>query len=59
MGRLGQGDCLREKCVLGAGRAGQGLRLDGQDKLKVRMELPGAAERIRVAGELLTALAAR
>ncbi len=31
--------------------------LDGQDKLKVRMELPGAAERIRAAGEILTALA--
>ncbi len=30
--------------------------LDGQDKLKVRFELPGASERLRVAGELLAAL---
>jgi transcription-repair coupling factor (superfamily II helicase) len=31
--------------------------LDGQDKLKVRLDLPGAAERLRCASELLTALA--
>jgi transcription-repair coupling factor (superfamily II helicase) len=31
--------------------------LDGQDKLKVRLELPGASERLRVASELLAALA--
>jgi transcription-repair coupling factor (superfamily II helicase) len=31
--------------------------LDGPDKLKIRVELPGAAERIRVAGEILQALA--
>ena len=30
--------------------------LDGQDKLKVRLDLPGAAERIRAAGEIITAL---
>jgi transcription-repair coupling factor (superfamily II helicase) len=33
--------------------------LDGQDKLKVKLELPGAAERLRAAQELLTALAQR
>jgi transcription-repair coupling factor (superfamily II helicase) len=31
--------------------------LDGPDKLKIRVELPGAAERIRVAGEILDVLA--
>lgn len=30
--------------------------LDGPDKLKIRLELPGAAERIRVAGEILDVL---
>ncbi|ANB18591.1 Transcription-repair coupling factor [Dokdonella koreensis DS-123] len=30
--------------------------LDGQDKLRIKMELPGAAERIRTAGELLAIL---
>ncbi|MBS0432642.1 MAG: transcription-repair coupling factor [Proteobacteria bacterium] len=34
-------------------------KLDGQDKLRVTMELPGAAERLRAAGELLDALAAK
>jgi len=33
--------------------------LDGQDKFKVRMELPGAAERIGAAQSLLTALGGR
>jgi transcription-repair coupling factor (superfamily II helicase) len=33
--------------------------LDGQDKLRIRLELPGAAERIRSSGELLEALARR
>ena len=33
--------------------------LDGQDKLKLRMEMPGAAERLRSAQELLTALGRR
>jgi len=33
--------------------------LDGQDKFKVRMELPGAAERIVAAQSLLTALGGR
>jgi transcription-repair coupling factor (superfamily II helicase) len=33
--------------------------LDGQDKLKLRMELPGAAERIGAAQSLLTALGGR
>ena len=33
--------------------------LDGQDKLKVKMELPGTAERLRAAQELLTSLAQR
>jgi transcription-repair coupling factor (superfamily II helicase) len=33
--------------------------LDGQDKLKVRMELPGAAERIGAAQSLLTSLGGR
>lgn len=30
--------------------------LDGQDKVRVRLELPGAAERLSVASELLDAL---
>jgi transcription-repair coupling factor (superfamily II helicase) len=34
-------------------------KLDGQDKLKVLMELPGAAERIRTAQEILVQLGAR
>ncbi len=34
-------------------------QLDGQDKLRLRMDLPGAAERLRVARELLTALGQR
>ena len=29
---------------------------DGQDKVRVKLELPGAAERLRTAGEILTAL---
>jgi len=29
---------------------------DGQDKLRVKLELPGAAERLRTAGEIVTAL---
>ena len=33
--------------------------LDGQDKFKIRMELPGAAERIGAAQSLLTALGGR
>ncbi|MGH8121767.1 MAG: hypothetical protein ACREPT_03260, partial [Rudaea sp.] len=33
--------------------------LDGQDKLRVRMELPGPAERIGAAQTLLTALGGR
>jgi transcription-repair coupling factor (superfamily II helicase) len=33
--------------------------LDGQDKLKIRMELPAAAERIRAAQELVSTLAPR
>jgi transcription-repair coupling factor (superfamily II helicase) len=33
--------------------------LDGQDKLKFRFDLPGAAERMRAARELLAALGAR
>ncbi|TLY51594.1 MAG: transcription-repair coupling factor [Gammaproteobacteria bacterium] len=33
--------------------------LDGQDKLKIRLELPGAAERIGTAQALLTALGGR
>ena len=33
--------------------------LDGQDKLKVKMELPGAAERLRAAQELLATLSQR
>ena len=33
--------------------------LDGQDKLKFKMELAGAAERLRAANDLLTALGAR
>jgi transcription-repair coupling factor (superfamily II helicase) len=32
--------------------------LDGQDKLKVRLDLPGAAERLRAAREVLVALGA-
>jgi transcription-repair coupling factor (superfamily II helicase) len=34
-------------------------KLDGQDKLRVAMELPEAADRLRAAGELLEALAVR
>ncbi|MCE5232050.1 MAG: transcription-repair coupling factor [Mizugakiibacter sp.] len=34
-------------------------RLDGQDKLKVAMELPGAAERLRAAQQLLDTLGLR
>ncbi|MEO7149467.1 MAG: transcription-repair coupling factor, partial [Rhodanobacteraceae bacterium] len=34
-------------------------KLDGQDKLRITMELPGATERLRVAGELLEALAVK
>ena len=30
--------------------------LDGPDKLKVRLELPGAAERLRTAGDILRVL---
>ncbi len=33
--------------------------LDGQDKLRVKLELPGASERIRAAQELLATLGAR
>ena len=33
--------------------------LDGQDKLKFRMELPGATERLRAANDLLVTLGAR
>jgi transcription-repair coupling factor (superfamily II helicase) len=33
--------------------------LDGPDKLRIRLELPGAAERIRIAGEILEALGRR
>jgi transcription-repair coupling factor (superfamily II helicase) len=33
--------------------------LDGQDKLKFRLDLPGAAERLRAAREMLTLLGAR
>ena len=33
--------------------------LDGQDKLKVKLELAGAAERIRTARELIDLLAGR
>jgi transcription-repair coupling factor (superfamily II helicase) len=29
---------------------------DGQDKIKIKLELPGASERLRIAGEILTAL---
>jgi transcription-repair coupling factor (superfamily II helicase) len=29
---------------------------DGQDKVRIKLELPGAAERLRTAGEVLTAL---
>ncbi|HVF35659.1 MAG TPA: TRCF domain-containing protein, partial [Candidatus Saccharimonadia bacterium] len=31
--------------------------LDGPDKIKVKLELPGAAERIRAAGDILSAMA--
>ena len=34
-------------------------KLDGQDKLKVNLELPGASERIRTAQEVLVSLGAR
>ena len=34
-------------------------KLDGQDKLRIAMELPEPADRLRVAGELLEALSAR
>jgi len=34
-------------------------KLDGQDKLKVILDLPGASERIRSAQELLVTLGAR
>ncbi|WP_430390732.1 transcription-repair coupling factor [Dyella sp. 20L07] len=34
-------------------------KLDGQDKLKVNLELPGASERIRTAQEVLISLGAR
>jgi transcription-repair coupling factor (superfamily II helicase) len=33
--------------------------MDGQDKLRVIMELPGSAERIRTAQETLVSLGAR
>jgi transcription-repair coupling factor (superfamily II helicase) len=33
--------------------------LDGQDKLKIRMPLPGAAERLGAAQSLLRTLAAK
>ena len=33
--------------------------LDGQDKLKIIMDLPGATERVRAAQELLVTLGAR
>jgi transcription-repair coupling factor (superfamily II helicase) len=33
--------------------------LDGQDKLKFKMPLEGAAERLRAAGDLLATLGAR
>jgi transcription-repair coupling factor (superfamily II helicase) len=34
-------------------------KLDGQDKLRITLDLPGAAERIRAAQELLVQLGAR
>jgi transcription-repair coupling factor (superfamily II helicase) len=34
-------------------------KLDGQDKLKIIMDLPGATERVRAAQELLVTLGAR
>ncbi|MBU6416990.1 MAG: transcription-repair coupling factor, partial [Xanthomonadaceae bacterium] len=34
-------------------------RLDGQDKLRVSLELPGPADRLRAAGELLETLSAK
>ena len=34
-------------------------KLDGQDKLKISLELPGASERIRAAQDLLGRLGAR
>jgi transcription-repair coupling factor (superfamily II helicase) len=33
--------------------------LDGQDKLRIKLKLEGASERIRVAREILAALAKR
>jgi transcription-repair coupling factor (superfamily II helicase) len=33
--------------------------LDGQDKLRIKLQLEGAAERLRVAREIITALAKR
>ena len=33
--------------------------LDGQDKIKVKLELPGATERLRTASDLLDALSRR
>jgi transcription-repair coupling factor (superfamily II helicase) len=30
---------------------------DGQDKLRIKLDLPGAAERLRTAGEILAVLA--
>jgi transcription-repair coupling factor (superfamily II helicase) len=34
-------------------------KLDGQDKLKITLDLPGATERIRSAQEVLVVLGAR
>jgi transcription-repair coupling factor (superfamily II helicase) len=34
-------------------------KLDGQDKLRITLDLPGAAERIRAAQEVLVQLGAR
>ncbi|HUB91396.1 MAG TPA: TRCF domain-containing protein, partial [Dyella sp.] len=34
-------------------------KLDGQDKLKINLELPGSSERVRAAQELLGRLGAR
>jgi transcription-repair coupling factor (superfamily II helicase) len=34
-------------------------KMDGQDKLKINLELPGASERVRAAQELLGRLGAR
>ena len=36
--------------------APKNFALDGQDKIKVKLELPGAKERVRAAHELLTRL---